>query len=81
MIHRYLKLYMFLALFLSDFLMFAQDDPGTDFEDENGDTGGSVEDDAVPINSKLIFLALAGIAFAYYYYTQKKKLSHENNPV
>ena len=80
MTHRYLKLYMLLTVLLSDFLMFADEDPGTGFEDENGNTDGTVEE-PVPINNRLIFLALAGIAFAFYYYTQKKKESHENHSV
>ena len=73
MINRYLKLYMFLTVLLSDFLMFADDNPGTDFEDENGNTDGSVEE-AVPINAKLILLAIAGIAFVFYHFIQKKEL-------
>lgn len=66
MINKYIKIYMFLCVLLSDFMLFAQD-PGTDFEDEEGGTDGSVEDEA-PINSKLIWLALLGILFSYHYF-------------
>lgn len=76
MIHRYLKIYILLTMLFSDFLMFADDDPGTGFEDENGDTDGTVEEPAA-VNPRLIFLAIAGVAFAFYYFTEKKKASHE----
>lgn len=71
MIHRYLKVYIFLTVLLSDFLMFADDDPGTGVEDETGDTGGSVED--VPVNGKLIWLAIVGIAFSFYYFRRNQQ--------
>ncbi len=54
---------LFTFLFL-DFVAFAQDPPGTD--DGNGGLEG--EDPDAPINGKLIWLALVGIAFAYYTY-------------
>ena len=61
-----------LAFFLvSDFVMFAQvgnDDASDDLE------GG----DNLPINSKLIYLGLAGIAFAFYLYNRKKQQQVEN---
>lgn len=75
MIQKFLKIYILLFVLLSDFVMFADDDPGTGFEDENGDTSGSVEEEAA-INTKLIWLAIAAIAFAYYSY--KKQYSLEN---
>jgi len=71
MIRHYLKIYIFISVLLSDFLMFADDDPGTGFEDESGDTSGSV-DDGVPINGRLIFLAIAGILFAFYQLNKKR---------
>jgi len=76
MILRYLKINMFLTVLLSDFLMFADDDPGTGFEDEFGDTDGSVEDE-VPINSKLLYLVVAGVAFSYYYFKKKSMALQE----
>jgi hypothetical protein len=72
MIHRYLKIYIFLTLLFSDFIMFAQD-PGSDFEDENGDTDGSVEDMLLPINAKLIWLAIAGMAYIFYRFRNEAK--------
>lgn len=75
MTHKFLKIYIFIVVLFSDFMMFADDDPGTGFEDENGDTSGSVEEEA-SINGKLIWLAMAAIAFAYYNY--KKQHSLEN---
>ncbi|MGX7666947.1 hypothetical protein [Flavobacterium pedocola] len=63
-----IKLYLFSFLFLSDFVAFAQ--PGTD------DGGGGLEDDdppTAPINSKLIWLGLFGILFAFNYFRNRKK--------
>lgn len=68
---KYLKIYMFATVLLSDFLMFAQD-PGTDVEDEYGNTDGSVEG-AAPINGKLLWLAIAGIIFSFYYFKKMQK--------
>lgn len=62
-----LKIYIFSFLFLSDFVMFAQ--PGTD------DGGGGLEDDdppVAPINGKLFWLALFGIALAFNYFRSRK---------
>jgi hypothetical protein len=58
------KFYIVAAMFLFDFAVFAQS-PG----DDDG-TGGLEDDDAapVPINSKLIWLAITGILFAIYVY-------------
>ena len=53
---------------LSDFMLFAQ--PGDD------DGGGGLEGDdppAAPINGKLIWLAITGILFAFYYYNSQRK--------
>lgn len=77
MIHRIVKKYIFLIVMFSDFLMFADDDPGTGFEDEDGDVGGSVEDIA-PINTKLIWLAMIGVAFAYYYFRKHNSTLNDN---
>lgn len=62
-----LKLYILSFLFLSDFVMFAQ--PGT------GDEDGCLECDdppPAPINSKLFWLAVFGIAFAFYHFRNRK---------
>lgn len=62
------KLYILSFLVLSDFVMFAQ--PGDD------DGGGGLEGDdspPVPINGKLIWLAIAGLLFVVYSYNKNKK--------
>jgi len=74
MINKYLKIYLYATVMLGDFLMFAQD-PGTDLEDENGEIDGSVED--APINGKLIWLAIAGIFFSFYYFKKMQISSNE----
>lgn len=74
MINKYLKIYLYATVMLGDFLMFAQD-PGTDLEDENGEIDGSVED--APINGKIIWLAIAGIIFSFYYFKNMHKSSTE----
>ena len=59
------KFYIVAAMFLFDFAVFAQGGPGDD------DDGGGLEDDdapPVPINGKLIWLAITGIIFAWYIY-------------
>jgi hypothetical protein len=63
-----LKWYMLAFMLVSDFVMFAQE---TDPADEDGD--GDLETDDTPdapINGKLIWLAIVGIAFAYSYYAK-----------
>lgn len=70
MINKYLKLYLYATVLLGEFLMFAQD-PGTDVEDEFGETDGSVEQ--APINGKLVWLAIAGILFSFYYFKNMQK--------
>jgi len=66
-----LKWYMLAFMLVSNFVVFAQDsdDPTQttqpdDRELEAGDT---------PINGKLIWLAIIGIAFAYAYYVKLQK--------
>jgi hypothetical protein len=57
-----------LAFFLlHDFRVFAQGD--------DDDNGGLEDNDppAAPINTKLIYLALVGIAFALYIYKSRRK--------
>lgn len=66
-----LKFYMLAFFLVSDFVMFAQptdNDPDDDLEGN----------DNLPINSKLIYLGLAGIAFAFYLYNRKKQQQVEN---
>ena len=73
MIHKFLKVYLFVAILFSDFLMFADDNPGTGMEDESGNTDGSVEDGpAAPISGWMIYMILLGIAFAFYYFKKRK---------
>ncbi|KGO87813.1 hypothetical protein Q765_04805 [Flavobacterium rivuli WB 3.3-2 = DSM 21788] len=64
-----LKWYMLVFILASNFVVFAQGDPTqeglpTDPELEAGDS---------PINGKLIWLAIVGIAFAYAYYVKLQK--------
>ena len=69
MIHRFFKIIVCTLLLLSVIAVQAQDeDPGIGFEDENGDVDGTVESPMVPIDSKIIFLAAAGTALAFFRY-------------
>jgi len=70
MVRKFLKVYLFVAILFSDFLMFADDNPGTGMEDENGNTDGSVEQ--APINGWMIYMMLLGICFAFYYFKNRK---------
>lgn len=65
------RLYIVLFLFVSDFKLFAQ--PGDD--DEDGDLEGG---DPVPINGKVFWLAIVGLAFAFYYFKKYKRVSTES---
>jgi hypothetical protein len=64
-----LNIYIFTFVFLSDFVMFAQE-PGD--EDDNGDLEGG-DELPVPINGKLLWLAILGILFALYIYRRDRK--------
>jgi hypothetical protein len=64
-----LNIYIFTFVFLSDFVMFAQE-PGD--EDDNGDLEGG-DELPVPINGKLLWLAILGILFALYVYRRDRK--------
>ena len=64
---RFYKFYLLAFLLLSDFVIYAQGD-----EDDNGDLEGG---DPVPVNSKLIFLLIFGIALAYVSYRRNKKIA------
>lgn len=68
-----LKFYMLAFFLVSDFVMFAQQDPGEDNPTDDLEGG-----DNLPINSKLIYLGLAGISFAFYLYNRKKHQQVEN---
>lgn len=70
MVHKFLKGYLFVAILFSDFLMFADDNPGTGMEDENGNTDGSVEQ--APINGWMIYMMFLAICFAFYYFKNRK---------
>ncbi len=52
---------------LHDFRLFAQGD-----EDDNGDLEGN-DPPAAPINSKIIYLAVIGMLFAFYTYKNRRK--------
>ncbi|KGO92407.1 hypothetical protein [Flavobacterium subsaxonicum] len=72
----FLKWYMVAFLLVGDFVMFAQ--PGDDNGDGVGDDGVVENDDSddtagFPINSRLIWLAVVGIAFAFHYYKKNKE--------
>ena len=62
------KLYILAFVLLSDLMLFAE--PG----DDDGSGGLEGEDTpAAPINGKLIWLALVGIVFAFYYFNTKRQ--------
>ena len=67
------RIYLLLFFLLSDFIAFAQ--PGSGGGDENPDEPGDGGTEPLPINSKLIWLALLGILFVYYKRNQMKKLA------
>lgn len=72
MIHKtfYSKIYILLVLLMCSLAAKAQD-PGTDLEDENGDTSGSLEEAPAPIDSNIIWLVVAGVAFGFYYFKKQ----------
>ncbi len=63
------KFSIFSFVLLSDFIMYSQT-PGDDTAE--GDLEGN-DAAAAPINSKLIFLALAGVIFAVYTFKNNRK--------
>lgn len=69
MIQRLLKIYIFAVILLTDFVMFADDDPGNLFEDEYGNIDTNIEE--APINHRLVLLGIAGIIFIFYYFKNK----------
>ena len=64
-----LQSFLLLSFLFLDFITFAQG-PGTGSED--GDLEGDDDLPATPINGKLIWLALIGLAFAYYTYQKTR---------
>jgi hypothetical protein len=63
--------YIFATVMLYDFLSFAQAGPNDD--DEDGEGGVESGDELpVPINGKLLWLAILGILFAIYIYKNHK---------
>ncbi|MCR5862960.1 hypothetical protein LRS05_12810 [Flavobacterium sp. J372] len=64
----FLKLYMLAFFLVSNIALYAQ--PGQDNPD--GDLEGG-DPPPAPINSKLIYLALVGIAFGFYYFMKKRE--------
>jgi len=68
-----LKWYMFAFLLVGDFVMFAQDGEGVDPADDVQADEPPLEEGDTPINTKLIWLAIIGIAFAYSYYVKLQK--------
>lgn len=64
------KIYLLSFFILSDFIMFAQD-PGDEGDGDGGLEGN--DPDPVPVNSKLIWLGVIALIFAFY----KLKINHK----
>ena len=63
-----LKFVMFAFIMATNFAAFAQpNDEGT------GNIGSEGDGDNAPIDSKVIWLAIAGVTFAVYYFANKQK--------
>ncbi|RZJ32933.1 MAG: hypothetical protein EOO51_15320 [Flavobacterium sp.] len=67
---KFLNISVLTILMLTDFAAFAQTGPGDD--DDNGGLEGN-DPNPVPINGKLLWLGLIGIAFAFYTYKNYKR--------
>jgi hypothetical protein len=67
------KYYILAFLLLSDFVMFAQVDPADEDDGTGGGVGGLEGGDPVPIDGKLIFLAIVGVFYVLYTYRKKNK--------
>ena len=65
-------LLIFTFLLFSDFLAFAQDPGNGGGIGDNGDGGDGAP--PTPIDSKLILLAIVGIAFVLYTFRKNKKI-------
>lgn len=66
------KIYIFSFVLLSDFIMFAQGEPGDTGDDPDNPVEGDDAPEA-PINRKLIWLAIVGILFVIYTYRKNRK--------
>ncbi len=66
----FLHYYVIATVLFSDYMLFAQPNDETDPGDDplEGD-----DTPAAPINGKLLFLALAGILFAYYAFRRNRQ--------
>ena len=62
------RFYILVFLLTSDFKLFAQGD-----EDGDGDLEGEDPIPGAPINSKLLWLMIIGIAFALYKFQTKRQ--------
>ena len=67
---KFYKFYILTFVLLSNFVVFAQGEPGSD-DGTGGLEGG--DPPPSPINSKLIFLAILGIVFVVYTYRKNRK--------
>jgi hypothetical protein len=61
---------IFTFMLLTSFVVFAQSGPGDDDDNSNLEND---DDPPVPINGKLIWLAILGIIFAWYTYKSFRK--------
>jgi len=67
-----LKWYMFAFLFLGNLMMFAQVNPDSS-EACTGPDCPPLENDDAPIDSKLIYLGIVAIIFAYVYFKKNSE--------
>ena len=69
-----LQSFLLLTFLFLDLVAFAQTGPGSD------NTAGDLEGDdpVAPINSKIIWLAVVGIAFAYYTFKKTRTVEITN---
>jgi hypothetical protein len=68
-----LKKLILMVVLLSTGVAFADEDPGSGMEESNGSISESALEDEAPLDSQLLYLGLAGIAFGLYYYSSKPK--------
>lgn len=60
------KIIFLVSILLNTFATFAQSS-----DDDTG--GGNLDGDDLPINKKLIYLVMAGLIFAFFYFKQHKR--------
>ncbi len=72
--NNFFKLYLLGFFILSDFIMFAQDETEPGSTNNTGDLE-SDETPQAPINGKLIWLLILGIAYAAYTYKKRRKIA------